>query len=139
MDSVRTNYSTPARVELNAGVTNRPPAPTGTGTSPASSPASVAARVDTSARAVAKPAQQDTRQQLQALLDQVGERIQPESRSLSFQVSEDINGVVVSVIDTETDELVRQIPAETMLRLAKALEQLDASTGNAGFLFTDTA
>jgi flagellar protein FlaG len=95
--------------------------------------------VDTSARAVAKPTQQDTRQQLQALLDQVGERIQPESRSLSFQVSEDINGVVVSVIDTETDELVRQIPAETMLRLAKALEQLDASTGNAGFLFTDTA
>jgi flagellar protein FlaG len=95
--------------------------------------------VETGARAAAKQTQQDTRQQLQALLDQVGQRIQPESRSLSFQVSDDIDGVVVSVIDTETDELVRQIPAETMLRLAKALEQLDASTANAGFLLTEKA
>ncbi len=139
MDSVRTNYSTPARVELNTAAANRPPAPADTGPSPASSPAPAPAQVETGARAAAKQTQQDTRQQLQALLDQVGQRIQPESRSLSFQVSDDIDGVVVSVIDTETDELVRQIPAETMLRLAKALEQLDASTANAGFLLTEKA
>ena len=74
---------------------------------------------------------------MQALLDQVGERLQPESRALSFRVNEDINGVVVSVIDTQTDELVRQIPAETMVRLAKTLDQLDASTGNAGLLLSE--
>lgn len=139
MDSVRTNYLTPTRVELGTGAANRPPAPANTGPSPASSAASAAAQVDTGAQAAATPTRQDTRQQLQALLEQVGQRIQPESRSLSFRVSDDIDGVVVSVIDTETDELVRQIPAEAMLRLAKALEQLDAPTGNAGFLLSEKA
>lgn len=82
---------------------------------------------------------EDTREQLQALLEQVGDRIQPESRSLSFRINEDIDGIVVSVIDTETEELIRQIPAEAMVRIAETLQRIDASTGNAGLLLTEKA
>jgi flagellar protein FlaG len=65
--------------------------------------------------------------------------MQPESRSLSFRINEDINGVVVSVIDTETEELIRQIPAEAMVRIAETLQRIDASTANAGLLLSDKA
>jgi flagellar protein FlaG len=65
--------------------------------------------------------------------------MQPESRSLSFRINEDIDGVVVSVIDTETEELIRQIPAEAMVRIAETLQRIDASTANAGLLLSDKA
>jgi flagellar protein FlaG len=87
----------------------------------------------------AKAPAEDTREQLQALLEQVGDRMQPESRSLSFRINEDIDGVVVSVIDTETEELIRQIPAEAMVRIAETLQRIDASTANAGLLLSDKA
>jgi flagellar protein FlaG len=137
MESVRTNYATTTRAELNAReVSQTPLAPDAPpGPSPAQPP-SIGGSNRQASPDTAKP---DTREQLQDLLERVEDRLQPESRALSFRVNEDIDGVVVSVIDTQTDELIRQIPAETLVRIAKTLEQLDASTGNAGFLLNDKA
>jgi flagellar protein FlaG len=44
--------------------------------------------------------------------------------SLEFSVDTDTNRIVVKVVDNETRELVRQIPMEEMLVLAKAMNQL---------------
>jgi len=44
--------------------------------------------------------------------------------SLEFSVDADTNRIVVKVVDNETRELVRQIPMEEMLALAKAMNQL---------------
>jgi len=44
--------------------------------------------------------------------------------SLEFSVDTDTNKIVVKVVDNETRELVRQIPMEEMLALAKAMNQL---------------
>jgi flagellar protein FlaG len=44
--------------------------------------------------------------------------------SLEFSVDTDTNRIVVKVVDNETRELVRQIPMEEMLALAKAMNQL---------------
>ena len=44
--------------------------------------------------------------------------------SLEFSVDTDTNRIVVKVIDNQTRELVRQIPMEEMLALAKAMNQL---------------
>jgi len=44
--------------------------------------------------------------------------------SLEFSVDTDTNRIVVKVIDNETRELLRQIPMEEMLALAKAMNQL---------------
>jgi flagellar protein FlaG len=122
----------PARARVAAPLTGEPQS-TPASAAPAARPAPQASQ------ASSKAAAQETRQQLQSLLDQVTERIQPGARALSFRVSDEIDGVVVSVIDSETDELIRQIPAESMVRLAEALQQLDASTGTAGLLLTEKA
>ena len=44
--------------------------------------------------------------------------------SLEFSVDNDTNRIVVKVVDNETRELVKQIPMEEMLALAKAMNQL---------------
>lgn len=42
-------------------------------------------------------------------------------RDLEFSVDEELNQVVVKVIDTASGELIRQIPEETFLELARRL------------------
>ena len=46
------------------------------------------------------------------------------SRSLEFREEATTNQLVVSVIDDSTDELVRQIPSEVALKIAKSLQGL---------------
>jgi len=42
-------------------------------------------------------------------------------RQLEFKIDEDIDRVIVSVYDSESEELIRQIPSEEVLVLAKSL------------------
>lgn len=44
------------------------------------------------------------------------------SRDLSFSVDEASGETVIRVVDPETDEVVRQIPSEEVLRIARSLE-----------------
>ncbi len=48
------------------------------------------------------------------------------NRDLSFRVDESSGRTVVTVIDGETEEVIRQIPSEEVLRLAEALEGASA-------------
>jgi len=130
METVRTTYPPSGRLDAQAA-RPRPgvdaAASVDTGAAPAPTPVRV------------KSASEDTREQLEELLQQVSDRIQPESRSLSFRVNEDIDGVVVSVIDAETEELIRQIPAEAMVRIAETLRRMEASSTDPGMLLTEKA
>ena len=54
-------------------------------------------------------------------------------RSLAFSVDKELDEVVVKVMDTETEEVIRQIPNEESLRFAKNLE------GVLGVIFNDKA
>ena len=133
METVRTTYPPSGRLDAQAA---RP--------RPGVDAGATAASVDTSAARAPTPvrvksASEDTREQLEELLQQVSDRIQPESRSLSFRVNEDIDGVVVSVIDAETEELIRQIPAEAMVRIAETLRRMEASSTDPGMLLTEKA
>jgi flagellar protein FlaG len=137
MESIRSALTPSTRVEVNAQGTKPGVTQTSTPAAPAAQRADAAGN---SAQASAGTATtQDTRDQLQALLDQVGERIQPDLRALSFRVSEEIDGVVVSVIDSQTEELIRQIPTETVVRLAERLKQINAESGSTGLLLNDQA
>jgi flagellar protein FlaG len=49
---------------------------------------------------------------------------QPAISTLEFLIDAESNVVVVKIIDSTTRELVRQIPMEEMLALAKALGRL---------------
>jgi flagellar protein FlaG len=53
--------------------------------------------------------------------------------SLTFEINEDANRIVVSVINSETDEVVRQIPPQEVLDLASRLNEM------VGVLFNETA
>lgn len=50
--------------------------------------------------------------------------VQTLRRDLQFRVDESTDRVVVTVVDTETKEVIRQIPTEEALSVARTLEQM---------------
>jgi len=53
--------------------------------------------------------------------------VQNISRELNFSVDEDLNRSVVTVLDEETGEVIRQIPSEEMLQLARNISEAEES------------
>lgn len=60
---------------------------------------------------------------LAAVLEHVGEFISPQQRSLAFEIHEELGRAIVSVYDVATEELIRQIPPEEMLRIATVMRE----------------
>ena len=50
--------------------------------------------------------------------------IAPVEQNLLFSIDEDTERTVVKVVDAATDEVIRQIPSEEVLAIAKALDKL---------------
>lgn len=61
-------------------------------------------------------------------VEQMQDFAKSNGRDLNFSVDEDSGRTVVTVTDSVTEEVVRQIPSEEALRIAKAIED------GAGFL-----
>lgn len=59
---------------------------------------------------------------LQEAMDQMNDLMMGGNRSLNFSVDDNNGDVVVKVVDTQTDEVVRQIPTEETQRFAQYLE-----------------
>jgi flagellar protein FlaG len=56
--------------------------------------------------------------------------------SLQFVVEERGDPPVVKVMDTDSGEMIRQIPSELVVKLSKALDEMADNKGNtSGFLF----
>ncbi len=72
-------------------------------------------------------------QAFQDVVDQLNTQMQARNRNLSFALDRRLNTPVVAVTDKNTGELVRQIPAESVLRVAHAIENLK------GVLYNQTA
>lgn len=62
-------------------------------------------------------------QGVQGAVAQLNSYVQNVQRDLQFQLDEDSGKTVVTVIDRETSEVVRQIPDEMALKLAQNLQQ----------------
>ncbi len=74
----------------------------------------------------------------QAVSD-VNQFFQAERRSLSFSVNDTTNDVVIEVKDAETDEVIRQIPPDFVVKLAERLHELSNDDGFGGLLLKDKA
>ena len=61
------------------------------------------------------------RAQLEQTVADLNEAAQSHRRSLRFSVDDDSGRTVIRVVDPETDEVIRQIPPEEVLNLAKHL------------------
>jgi len=55
---------------------------------------------------------------------QLNDSLQNIQRNLEFSVDKDAGQIVINVRDKETDEIVRQIPSEEVLELAKNLHKI---------------
>lgn len=59
--------------------------------------------------------------ELSAVTQQLNEFMRGMNRQLSFHLDEDLNRQVVSVVDRESGEVIRQLPSKEMLELAKKM------------------
>lgn len=59
---------------------------------------------------------------VQALSD-ISNYMQSQSRELQFQLDENISGSIITVLDRETHEIVRQIPTEEVIEVARYIAE----------------
>lgn len=62
-------------------------------------------------------------QELQSAVDDMNRKAQDLQRSVRFSVERELNMTVVKVVNPQTDEVVRQIPAKEFIEIAKALKE----------------
>ena len=65
--------------------------------------------------------QQESAERVREATRDVSDYIQTVSRSLQISVDDELGSPVVQVLDTETDEVIRQIPTEEVLEIARFL------------------
>ena len=66
----------------------------------------------------------DQGQQVEAAIKAVKEFIQPMASNLAFEMDEDSGRTIIRITEASSGELIRQIPSEEMLEIAKALDRL---------------
>ena len=76
-------------------------------------------------------------QALEQALDVINRAIVIEQRSLSFSVDEASGRSVIKVVDQQTDQLIRQIPTEEVLRVAQDIKKLQEEMGQSLGLLID--
>ena len=98
--------------------------------------ASAAAPQNTEAvtvRAVAAPTQAVKKDQLDKAIDSINRFLKPVASSIQFSVDEDSGRTLVKVIDTDTNDVLRQFPSNETLQISKELSKLQ------GLLIKDKA
>ena len=71
-------------------------------------------------QAVAKPSQED----LAKAVSDINKSVQFLSNGLVFSIDEDSQRQIAKVIDSHTNEVIRQFPTDQALQLAKVLDQV---------------
>ena len=69
------------------------------------------------------------REKIEEAVAKMNEYTQSTQRDLRFNMDEALGRVVVNVIDRDSQEVIRQIPDETFLRMARKLKE-DLATGS---------
>lgn len=70
---------------------------------------------------VAPAAAQPQEQELQEAVDQIRQHIEESRTGLEFRVDKDLGRVIVSIVDRKDGKVLRQIPGEDVLRIARML------------------
>lgn len=64
---------------------------------------------------------------LEKALESVNSNLQAWSTGMRFEMDEDAQRLVVSIVDNETGEVLRTVPSDAVLRVAKMIVQLQGS------------
>ena len=76
---------------------------------------------------------EQSQQPLGNVVSELNNLVRELHRELQFSVDDESGETVIKVVDRETDEVVRQIPSEDVVRLRKRLQEA------AGLIFQDSA
>ena len=83
-----------------------------------------AGQVDSAPPATGAPqSQQPSMAEITQALSDVQAVIQPMARDLLFSIDNDTGKTVVKVVDSVTEKVIRQIPSEELIAIAKALDK----------------
>ena len=86
-----------------------------------------------------------TEKDIDTAVTDLNSSIQSVQRNLKFSVDKELDKIVINVTDKKTEEVVRQIPSEDFLELARNLQDMmesrDGSSNNKteSFLFSSSA
>jgi len=72
----------------------------------------------------------EMRRNLEEAIQRLNEQMKHNARNLNFSIDELANRTVITVKSTETGEVIRQIPNETVLKVAHNIEQLKGMLHN---------
>lgn len=97
-----------------------------------SAPAATAGSVP-QVEAPAAPQQKASSEQVQAAIENLKRASQSADQNLQFSVDGETGQTVIKVVDGGTKEVIRQIPSEEVLQLAKSLDKIS------GMLFSQKA
>lgn len=75
------------------------------------------------AQELAKQRRDEVKQRVNEAIPKVRELMQKNQRALDFKVAEEENRVIITVIDKETDKVIRQIPPEDLIQIAQSIDQ----------------
>jgi flagellar protein FlaG len=70
------------------------------------------------------PESQGGLEKLRAAVEKIQEFVSSTASDIEFSIDEESGRTIVKVIDRETEDVIRQIPSQEMLDLAKALDRL---------------
>jgi flagellar protein FlaG len=120
--------TSPTPVVQNVGADLRPTPPQVQSqvASPAPQPAAPAAPAQPSTAAAQGPSAAATpsSEELKKAIDAINRRLDESSRNLQFSLDHDSGKMIVRVVDTATNEVIRQIPSEVALAISQSLEKL---------------
>jgi flagellar protein FlaG len=94
------------------------------GTGPGVPAATPAAPVRQELPAEAKPEATPEPREVAEAVSRIQGYVQTLRRDLQFRVDENLNRVVVTVVDSDSGEVIRQIPGEEVIAVARSLEQM---------------
>jgi len=103
----------------------------------AQQPIAAEAKVKTDALSNAPVDSAVSRAELEQALDVVNQAVAIEQRSLSFSIDDVSGRSVIKVVDFETDELIKQIPSEELLKVAQDIKRLQEEMGQSIGLLID--
>lgn len=78
-----------------------------------------------------------TQVQLEQALEVINQAAIIEQRSLSFTIDELSGRSVIKVVDLQTEQLIRQIPSEELLKVAQEIKKLQEEMGQSLGLLID--
>lgn len=82
--------------------------------------------------AVSRPAESTTNQVTEDVVNELNEAILGVRRELRFSIDEDSGRAIVQVLDSETGEMIRQLPSDEILAVSRHIREVLESSQSSG-------